>query len=127
MSRSLSQPKTGSRRRCLPLQLIVGAALLIANEGAFGGGEEEFAAGFELHQKGDAVGALAKWRDAAAKGHPDAMYNIGVCYVEGRGVEQDYEVALRWFRKAAAKGQPDAMYNVGIFRVCYWIHGVTNN
>jgi TPR repeat protein len=37
-----------------------------------------------------------------------AQYNLGHCYAEGLGVEQDYTQAVHWYRKAAEQGDTDA-------------------
>jgi TPR repeat protein len=42
------------------------------------------------------------------------MYNLGVLYEHGQGVEQDYKRARRWYEKAAACGDASAMYNLGL-------------
>ena len=38
---------------------------------------------------------------------------LGLMYVEGLGVPQDYAQALAWFRKAADQGNATAQYNIG--------------
>lgn len=63
--------------------------------------------------------------EAAENDDPAAMYNRGVCYYRGQGVEQNYGEAVKWFEKAAEHGLPAAMYNLG---VCYLNgHGVEQN
>lgn len=52
-------------------------------------------------------------RKAAEKGDADAMFNMGVMYHNGQGVQQDYREAMHWFRKAADKGVAEAMFGVG--------------
>ena len=54
-----------------------------------------------------------KWyRLAAEHGVVDAQYNLGVCYYEGTGVEEDLEEdleeAVKWWQLAAEKGNEDA-------------------
>ena len=51
---------------------------------------------------------------AGDKGHITAQYNLGVCYEDGIGTEQDYAQALRWYELAAKNGNPDAMYSLGV-------------
>ena len=59
----------------------------------------------------------AKWyRKAAEGGVVDAWNNLGVCYQNGHGVEQNYAEAAKCFRKAAERGIPAALTNLG---VCY--------
>jgi uncharacterized protein len=45
--------------------------------------------------------ALKWYRKAAEQGNPDAEVELGRCYEDGRGVEQDYALAAQWYRKAA--------------------------
>jgi TPR repeat protein len=42
-----------------------------------------------------------------------AEYYLGVMYLNGQGVEQDYTKASEWFRKAAEKHIPQAQYKLG--------------
>jgi TPR repeat protein len=58
-----------------------------------------------------------KYREAAEQGLAPAQYNLGVCYENGQGVEQDYTQAAQWYRKAAEQGLAEAQYNLG---VCYY-------
>ena len=41
------------------------------------------------------------WARAAAQGHAQSQFNLGNCYYQGRGVDQDYVQAFEWFRKTA--------------------------
>ncbi|WP_028104287.1 tetratricopeptide repeat protein [Pseudoduganella violaceinigra] len=49
----------------------------------------------------------------AKAGNTDAEHLLGLMYYMGRGVPQDYKLALAWHRKAASKGKADAQYVVG--------------
>jgi TPR repeat protein len=42
------------------------------------------------------------------------MTDIGVLYMNGQGVSQDYAEAMRWLRGAADRGVPDAQYDIGL-------------
>ena len=53
---------------------------------------------------------------AAAQGHAQAQFNLGIRYECGRGVAQDAALAVEWFAKAAAQGHAQAQFNVGL---CY--------
>ena len=58
-----------------------------------------------------------KWFKAAAEqGHADAQYNLGVCYLNGQGVKQNYNEAFRWYKAAAEQGDACGFFNIG---VCY--------
>ncbi len=41
-----------------------------------------------------------------------AQYYLGVMYMKGQGVEQNYEEASKWFRKASEQGLTVAMYKL---------------
>lgn len=49
----------------------------------------------------------------AEKGDVQAQYSLGVMYVKGDGVSQDYAEAVTWFRKAAEKGNANAQSGLG--------------
>lgn len=56
-------------------------------------------------------------RKAAEDGEPSAQFTLGMCYYEGKDVEQDWDQAIIWFQKAASQGQLEAQYNLGL---CYY-------
>lgn len=56
------------------------------------------------------------YRTAADQGSARAQYNIGTCYKNGFGVDQDDTEAAKWYRLAADQGDADAQYSLG---VCY--------
>lgn len=41
------------------------------------------------------------------------MFNLGLSYKKGEGVEQDLPQAAKWFRAAALQGESSAMLNLG--------------
>lgn len=43
--------------------------------------------------------------EAAHKGHPAAMFNVGAHFMQGAGVKRDYIRAAEWFEKAASVGK----------------------
>jgi TPR repeat protein len=56
-----------------------------------------------------------KWyRKAAEHNAVDAQNNLGVAYLEGHGVIQDYSTAAQWFLRAARRQHPSAQYNLGV-------------
>ncbi len=68
----------------------------------------------------------AKWfRKAAAQGHPEAQYNLGLMHYNGQGVPKNDVEAAKWFRKAAAQGHPGAQNNLGV--MCALGRGVPQN
>jgi TPR repeat protein len=48
-------------------------------------------------------------KKAVEKGDAGAMYNVGVYYAEGYGVEKNMDTAITWWKKAAALGNKDAI------------------
>lgn len=50
---------------------------------------------------------------AETSDHGYAQYYLGMMYMKGQGVEQDYKLASKWFRKAAEKSIPQAQYKLG--------------
>lgn len=58
--------------------------------------------------------SMAELREYAEQGDIEAQFDLGVMYVEGRDVPQDYQEALRWFRRAAEQGAEGAQYNLGV-------------
>ena len=50
---------------------------------------------------------------AETSDHGYAQYYLGMMYMKGQGVEQDYKKAGEWFRKASEKNIPQAQYKLG--------------
>ncbi len=49
---------------------------------------------------------------AETSDHGYAQYYMGMMYMKGQGVEQDYKKAGEWFRKASEKNIPQAQYKL---------------
>ena len=61
--------------------------------------------------------AAVKWyRKAAEQGDAVSQYNLGICYLSGKGVPRDYVEAAKWLRKAATRGDAGAQNRLGM---CY--------
>jgi TPR repeat protein len=54
--------------------------------------------------KQDLAKATKYYTEAAAMGHADGMFSLGVFYMEGVGVKQDKTKGLEWIKKSAAAG-----------------------
>lgn len=52
-------------------------------------------------------------QEQALGGDPVAQHRLGLMYVEGEIIHQDYASALYWFKKAAAQGHTASQYNLG--------------
>ncbi|KAL6059646.1 BTB (POZ) domain-containing protein [Balamuthia mandrillaris] len=58
--------------------------------------------------------AVRLYHEAAEKGHSEALYNLGICYQEGDGVEEDQVRAVRFFTQAAERGHKQAQYYLAL-------------
>ena len=56
---------------------------------------------------------LEQVRKAAEKGDAVAQYNLGLRYVDGRGVAKDAAEAVKWFRKSAEQGNANGQFELG--------------
>ena len=77
-------------------------------------GVDAFNRGLGYYEKKDFKKAVEWYRKSAEQGNAKAQHNLGVCYNNGEGVEQDKEEAVKWYRKAAEQGNADAQLNLGI-------------
>jgi TPR repeat protein len=69
--------------------------------------------GMDAYKRKDYATALQLLRPLAEQGNPDAMFQLGTMYDEGKGVPQDYVEAHKWYRKAAEKGDMGATEILG--------------
>lgn len=63
--------------------------------------------------------AVSHLKSATTHRHPEATFNLGVCYELGVGVEKSMKNAMECYRAAASLGHKKAMYNLGVF----YVHG----
>ena len=63
--------------------------------------------------KSDDVTVL-KWKALAEQGDAKAQFNLGVMYVKGDGVTQDYQEAVKWYRLAAEQRNAGAQFSLGL-------------
>ncbi|CAH2245887.1 jg27776 [Pararge aegeria aegeria] len=71
--------------------------------------------GLAAIENGQHQDGLNLLRSAANRNHPPALYNLGLCYELGMGVETDEKIAMELYRSAAALQHPGALYNLGIY------------
>ncbi|MGR8932664.1 MAG: tetratricopeptide repeat protein [Gammaproteobacteria bacterium] len=65
----------------------------------------------------DKLKSALYWLELAAKqNYPDAMHWLGECYLNGRGVTRDYNLAVMWIAKAASGGHFIAMRQIEAMR-----------
>ncbi|MBS3934988.1 MAG: transglycosylase SLT domain-containing protein [Sulfuritalea sp.] len=107
------QARASARNRCVALAL--GAAVLPAPICAAPDTEEwrQLRAEARAHEHGegvakDAVRAIALYCAAARTGDPEARYDLGWMYANGRGIPRDDSVAAYFFGLAAAQGHEPA-------------------
>lgn len=67
-------------------------------------------------QGGDYDTALGIWEPLAREGHGRAQNNIGVCFIDGLGVDQNLELAREWLELSAETG--DAVGRRNLARLC---------
>lgn len=56
---------------------------------------------------------LAALKSKAESGDADARYRLGLAYVKGQGVKEDYTEAAKWYRLAADQGNAAAQNALG--------------
>lgn len=69
--------------------------------------------GLAAYDKKNDKRAVAIFSVLAKLDHPDALFMMGKCYFEGRGVRKDYEDAVTCYRKAAEQNHAKAAYYMG--------------
>ena len=60
------------------------------------------------------AGAFKWFKKAAIQGHSTAMFNIGVAYWDGSGIQKNRTKALQWWEKSAIAGNSGAQFNLGL-------------
>ena len=92
------------------IKLLMTLILFGLCEGVFAGDLQE---GHAAYDRGDYASAFAKFKAAAEQGDSRAQYNLGVMYVNGKGIVQDDELAVYWWTKAAEQSDADAQFSLG--------------
>ena len=82
-------------------RVLLGAVLALALSGP---ALADFAEGAAAYRRGDFATALKEWLPLAQSGDVAAANNVGLIYVNGEGVKQDFVEAAKWFRSAAERG-----------------------
>lgn len=94
----------------LPMGLAGVVALALAAAPA----AADVKAGVDAWARGNYPAAVAEWKGPAARGDPDAQFNLGQAYRLGRGVPEDIGLAESYYAKAAAQGHLKAADNYGL-------------
>ena len=79
----------------------------------------QYAAKFGIPDKvslglADSSKSLAWYQEAAAQGHGDALFMLGMISANCDGVSRDPAKAVEWFQKAAEQGHVDAQFRLGM-------------
>ncbi len=85
-----------------------------AGRGAGGARRAEFDEGNAAYQRGEYATALTELRPLAAEGDARAQFSLGLMYVFGQGVAEDFAEATKWFGRAADQGHASAQFNLGV-------------
>lgn len=75
--------------------------------------ESRFREGMALINRAEFDKALPIIEETAKQNFTEAEFTIGLMYIKGEGVRQDYGLAKHWLSKAAAVGHVRAMYDLG--------------
>jgi uncharacterized protein len=93
-----------------PIQALIIALMLGIAPAAAGPLEDASAAA----SVGDFATAVPIFRTLANQGNSYAQYTLGIMYVKGQGVTQDYSEGMKWIRLAADKGLVIAQTDLAI-------------
>lgn len=76
-------------------------------------GHADYIKGLAAYQRGEYAAAYQELRPAAERGDADAQLFLGMMYVKGQHVAEDWGKALFWTQRAAQQGQADAQFLLG--------------
>lgn len=82
-------------------------------------GSIEFRLGMQNLRANQPEIAVAHLKLATTHHHPEATFNLGLCYETGHGIQKNMKSAMECYRIAAGLGNKKAMYNLGVF----YVHG----
>ncbi|XP_013186222.2 uncharacterized protein LOC106131615 [Amyelois transitella] len=71
--------------------------------------------GWAAIQNGQLKDGIKLLRSAANRNHAPALYNLGLCYEMGIGLDINENKAMELYRSAARLEHPDALYNLSIY------------
>ncbi|KAJ2160708.1 hypothetical protein GGF46_002066 [Coemansia sp. RSA 552] len=105
----LSEPNPEKAKEWFEKAIEYGAA----KEGYFALGNMYSSGRASKYGKPDYDQALGLFEKAAALGHAESQYNVGVCYMEGKGTKKDAGLAVEYWTMAGAQRFPIALLNLG--------------
>ena len=71
--------------------------------------------GLNAYQQGDYATALKELKPFAIEGEVNSLLALGLIYMNGLGVPQDYKESFNWFRLVADMGNEFGQYFVGVY------------
>src|SRR6266436_4875191 len=114
MSRRLIGDQHNQEQSCQTMKLKRAiAAIVLVSAFAAPVAAGTFEDAVDAHARGDHAKALRLIRPLANDGDATAQFNLGLMYMTGQGVQQDYSAAALWFRKAAEQGYAVAEFLLG--------------
>ena len=105
-------------RKSITLAGLLGALLALAFSISLGHAaptpaSDPMQEGARHFQRADYKAAVASWQPLAIKGNPVAQNNLGILYLDGKGVKQDTSEAVRYLSLSAAAGSSLGQNNLG--------------
>ena len=97
---------------CLTLIILLGSA----------GCDESpsFEKSMDAAKSADYVTAVRHWKPLAEGGNYAAQRYLGLAYISGEGVPQDFKTAQKWLRLAAEQGDAESQYYLGVMYENRW-------
>lgn len=74
----------------------------------------DFDTALTAFKKGNSTEAFKQLHPLEKQGDPQSQSLLGIMYLEGEGVKQNYKTAAQWFQKSAEQGDELAEYNIGL-------------
>ncbi len=87
--------------------------------------DEIFARGWRAYKNEIYPFALELLTPLAERGHDTSQYIVGLMYVQGLGVDLNYDMAFKWFKLAAEQGETQAQTHLGL--MYYNVDGLTRD
>ncbi len=79
----------------------------------FAAAADSYEEGLNALNIGDYQKAYELLESAAVNGSPNAQFWLASMYRNGKGIPQNWTIALSWYRLAAEQGHPNAQHSVG--------------
>jgi len=93
--------------------LLIALATVTLGLGGLAAHADQLQDGASAFQRSDYRTALNAWRPLAAQGNPTAQNNMGIMYLDGKGVPQSTTEAVRYLSLSAAAGSSLGQNNLG--------------